>query len=112
MSWTKEVTVFLGDTAVQLLQDWVVKVGEIKTLIHFYKVCLLYIFSHPFLYSQVNGDVVTLPFLMEPYIYIERQTQTVLLNTNIGLKVIFVFLSLLQKKKDVFVTLFHCHCSP
>ncbi|XP_036068311.1 kielin/chordin-like protein isoform X3 [Oryzias melastigma] len=62
VSWTKEVTVFLGDTAVQLLQDWVVK---------------------------VNGDVVTLPFLMEPYIYIERQTQTVLLNTNIGLKVLW-----------------------
>ncbi|XP_011474483.1 kielin/chordin-like protein isoform X3 [Oryzias latipes] len=62
VSWTKEVTVFLGDTAVQLLQDWVVK---------------------------VNGDVVTLPFLMEPYIYIEQQTQTVLLNTNIGLKVLW-----------------------
>ncbi|KAM6936923.1 kielin/chordin-like protein [Xenentodon cancila] len=62
VSWTKEVTVFLGDTAVQLLQDWVVKVNE---------------------------EAVTLPFLIEPYIYIERQTNTVLLNTNIGLKVLW-----------------------
>lgn len=26
VSWTKEVTVFIGDVSVQLLQDWVVKV--------------------------------------------------------------------------------------
>lgn len=26
VSWTKEVTVFIGDVTVQLLQDWVVKV--------------------------------------------------------------------------------------
>lgn len=26
VSWTKEVTVFVGDVTVQLLQDWVVKV--------------------------------------------------------------------------------------
>ncbi|XP_061577935.1 kielin/chordin-like protein isoform X2 [Cololabis saira] len=62
VSWTKEVTVFLGDTTVQLLQDWVVKVNE---------------------------EPVTLPFLIEPYIYIERQSNTVLLNTNIGLKVLW-----------------------
>ncbi|XP_035499032.2 kielin/chordin-like protein [Scophthalmus maximus] len=60
VSWTKEVTVFIGDVTVQLLQDWVVK---------------------------VNDEVVSLPFLREPYIYIERQTNTILLNTNIGLKV-------------------------
>ncbi|KAK2842201.1 hypothetical protein Q5P01_012401 [Channa striata] len=62
VSWTKEVTVFIGDVTVQLLQDWVVK---------------------------VNDDVVTLPFLREPHIYIERQTNTILLNTNIGLKVLW-----------------------
>ncbi|XP_069019593.1 kielin/chordin-like protein [Embiotoca jacksoni] len=62
VSWTKEVTVFLGDVTVQLLQDWVVK---------------------------VNDEVVTLPFLKEPYIYLERQTNTILLNTNIGLKVLW-----------------------
>ncbi|CAI5664367.1 unnamed protein product [Oreochromis niloticus] len=62
VSWTKEVTVFLGDVTVQLLQDWIVK---------------------------VNDEVVTLPFLREPYIYIERQTNTILLNTNIGLKVLW-----------------------
>ncbi|XP_030586933.1 kielin/chordin-like protein [Archocentrus centrarchus] len=62
VSWTKEVTVFLGDVTVQLLQDWVVK---------------------------VNDEVVTLPFLREPYIYIEQQTNTILLNTNIGLKVLW-----------------------
>ncbi|XP_034389852.1 kielin/chordin-like protein [Cyclopterus lumpus] len=62
VSWTKEVTVFIGDITVQLLQDWVVK---------------------------VNGEVVTLPFLSEPYIYVERQTNTILLNTNIGLKVLW-----------------------
>uniref|UniRef100_A0A3Q3IWT7 VWFD domain-containing protein n=1 Tax=Monopterus albus TaxID=43700 RepID=A0A3Q3IWT7_MONAL len=62
VSWTKEVTVFLGDVTVQLLQDWVVK---------------------------VNDEVVALPFLKESYIYIERQTNTILLNTNIGLKVLW-----------------------
>ncbi|CAL8263592.1 unnamed protein product [Merluccius merluccius] len=62
VSWTKEVTVFIGDLSVQLLQDWVVK---------------------------VNDKVVALPFLREPYIYVERQTNTILLNTNIGLKVLW-----------------------
>ncbi|XP_045893127.1 kielin/chordin-like protein isoform X2 [Micropterus dolomieu] len=62
VSWTKEVTVFIGDITVQLLQDWVVK---------------------------VNDEVVTLPFLREPHIYVERQTNTILLNTNIGLKVLW-----------------------
>uniref|UniRef100_A0A3B5N165 Kielin cysteine rich BMP regulator n=1 Tax=Xiphophorus couchianus TaxID=32473 RepID=A0A3B5N165_9TELE len=62
VSWTKEVTVFIRDVAVQLLQEFVVKVNE---------------------------EVVTLPFLREPYIFIERQANTVLLNTNIGLKVLW-----------------------
>jgi len=26
VSWTKEVTVFIGDVVVQLFQDWIVKV--------------------------------------------------------------------------------------
>ncbi|XP_077451474.1 kielin/chordin-like protein isoform X1 [Stigmatopora argus] len=60
VSWTKEVTVFVGDVAVQLLQNWLVK---------------------------VDGKAVTLPFLREPYIYVERKANTVLLNTNIGVKV-------------------------
>lgn len=62
VSWTKEVAIFISDVAVQLLQEFVVKVNE---------------------------EVVTLPFLREPYIYIERQANTVLLNTNIGLKVMW-----------------------
>uniref|UniRef100_A0A1A8B690 Kielin/chordin-like protein n=1 Tax=Nothobranchius furzeri TaxID=105023 RepID=A0A1A8B690_NOTFU len=62
VSWTKEVVVFLGNVTVNLLQDWVLKVNE---------------------------EVVTLPFLYEPYVYIEQQTNTVLLNTNIGLKVLW-----------------------
>ncbi|XP_055365980.1 kielin/chordin-like protein isoform X2 [Betta splendens] len=62
VSWTKEVTVFIGDITVQLLQDWVVK---------------------------VNDEAVTLPFLREPFVYVERQTNTILLNTNIGLKVLW-----------------------
>ncbi|KAL0968355.1 hypothetical protein UPYG_G00265780 [Umbra pygmaea] len=62
VSWTKEVTVLIGDVVVQLLQDWVVK---------------------------VDYKVITLPFLKEPYIYLERQTNTILLNTNIGLKVLW-----------------------
>ncbi|XP_028305155.1 kielin/chordin-like protein isoform X2 [Gouania willdenowi] len=69
VSWTKEVTVLLGDVTVQLLQAWVVK---------------------------VNDEVVTLPFLREPYIYIERQTNTILLNTNIGLKVLWSLRSHLE----------------
>lgn len=43
---------------------------------------------------QVNSEVVTLPLLREPYIYVERQTNTILLNTNIGLKVCSVSLLL------------------
>uniref|UniRef100_A0A9J8B1X1 Kielin cysteine rich BMP regulator n=1 Tax=Cyprinus carpio carpio TaxID=630221 RepID=A0A9J8B1X1_CYPCA len=60
VSWTKEVTVFIGDIVVQLFQNWIVKVD----------------------YQQVS-----LPFLKEPYVYLERKTNTILLNTNVGLKV-------------------------
>nr|XP_055029771.1 kielin/chordin-like protein isoform X2 [Misgurnus anguillicaudatus] len=62
VSWTKEVTVFIGDVVVQLLQDWVVK---------------------------VDYQAVSLPFLKEPYVYLERKTNTILLNTNVGLKVLW-----------------------
>uniref|UniRef100_A0A8C0G1Z4 Kielin cysteine rich BMP regulator n=1 Tax=Chelonoidis abingdonii TaxID=106734 RepID=A0A8C0G1Z4_CHEAB len=62
VAWTKEVTVQVGDAVVQLLQDWLVR---------------------------VDGQVVTLPFLKEPHLYVEHQTNTVLLNTNIGVKVLW-----------------------
>ncbi|XP_018581810.2 kielin/chordin-like protein [Scleropages formosus] len=62
VSWTKEVTIFIGDVVVQLLQNWVV---------------------------MVDYQTVDLPFLREPYIYVERKTNTVLLNTNIGVKVLW-----------------------
>nr|XP_033814726.1 kielin/chordin-like protein isoform X1 [Geotrypetes seraphini] len=62
VSWTKEVTVLIGDVVIQLLQDWVV---------------------------MVDYQTVDLPFLKEPYIYIERKTNTILLNTNIGVKVLW-----------------------
>ncbi|XP_072551912.1 kielin/chordin-like protein [Salminus brasiliensis] len=62
VSWTKEVTVYIGDVVVQLLQDWIVK---------------------------VDYKVVSLPFLKEPYVYLERKTNTILLNTNIGMKVLW-----------------------
>ncbi|KAF4101146.1 hypothetical protein G5714_017578 [Onychostoma macrolepis] len=62
VSWTKEVTVFIGDIVVQLFQNWIVKVD----------------------YQQVS-----LPFLKEPYVYLERKTNTILLNTNVGLKVLW-----------------------
>ncbi len=39
VSWTKEVTVFIGDVTVQLLQDWVVKVCV-------YKYCEGFLCSH------------------------------------------------------------------
>ena len=45
------------------------------------------IHSVRFFNFQVDDEVVSLPFLREPYIYVERQTNTILLNTNIGLKV-------------------------
>ncbi|GCC42498.1 hypothetical protein chiPu_0026608, partial [Chiloscyllium punctatum] len=60
VSWTKEVTVLIGELIVQLLQDWLV---------------------------MVDSRSVSLPFLKEPYIYIERRANSVLLNTNIGVKV-------------------------
>ncbi|CAM5086109.1 unnamed protein product [Eretmochelys imbricata] len=69
VAWTKEVTVRVGDTVVQLLQDWLVR---------------------------VDGQVVTLPFLKEPHLYVERQTNTVLLNTNIGVKVLWTGRSQLE----------------
>uniref|UniRef100_A0A8C4SMX2 Kielin cysteine rich BMP regulator n=1 Tax=Erpetoichthys calabaricus TaxID=27687 RepID=A0A8C4SMX2_ERPCA len=62
VSWIKEVTVLIGDVVVQLLQDWIV---------------------------LVDYQTVTLPFLKEPYIYVERKTNTILLNTNIGVKVLW-----------------------
>ncbi|XP_051579936.1 kielin/chordin-like protein [Myxocyprinus asiaticus] len=62
VSWTKEVTVFIGDVVVQLFQDWLVK---------------------------VDYQTVSLPFLKEPYVYLERMTNTILLNTNVGLKVLW-----------------------
>lgn len=52
VSWTKEVTVFIGDITVQLLQDWVVKVCTAKnTANDFVQSCLCYASTQPFLYS-------------------------------------------------------------
>uniref|UniRef100_A0A8D0GN55 Kielin cysteine rich BMP regulator n=1 Tax=Sphenodon punctatus TaxID=8508 RepID=A0A8D0GN55_SPHPU len=51
VSWTKEVAVLIGDTRVQLLQDWLV---------------------------LVDSQTVTLPFLKEPHLYIERKASTIL----------------------------------
>ncbi|XP_042323727.1 kielin/chordin-like protein [Sceloporus undulatus] len=62
VSWTKEVTVLVGDTTVRLLQDRVV---------------------------MVDSQTVTLPFLKEPHLYIELKASTLLLNTNLGLKVLW-----------------------
>ncbi|MCJ8733662.1 hypothetical protein PDJAM_G00226190 [Pangasius djambal] len=62
VSWTKEVTVYIRDIVIQLLQDWVV---------------------------QVDHQTITLPFLKEPYIYLERKSNTILLNTNVGMKVLW-----------------------
>ncbi|KAB5575222.1 hypothetical protein PHYPO_G00218350 [Pangasianodon hypophthalmus] len=62
VSWTKEVTVYIRDIVIQLLQDWVVK---------------------------VDHQTITLPFLKEPYIYLERKSNTILLNTIVGMKVMW-----------------------
>ncbi|XP_043944568.1 kielin/chordin-like protein [Protopterus annectens] len=62
VSWTKEVTVLISDVVIQLLQDWII---------------------------MVDYQTVDLPFLKEPYVYIERKTNTILLNTNIGVKVLW-----------------------
>lgn len=40
-----------------------------------------------FRFPQVDDETVSLPLLREPHVYIERQSNTILLNTNIGLKV-------------------------
>ena len=97
------MTVFIGDVVVQLLQDWIVKVSVCVHAYVYVCVCVQYwippLLSYTFHSArpirgtevsvdfQVNYEAVTLPFLREPYIYIERQTNTILLNTNIGLKV-------------------------
>ncbi|KAG8138540.1 hypothetical protein E2320_004421, partial [Naja naja] len=57
VSWTKEVTVLIGDTMVQLLQDGVV---------------------------MVDSRTVSLPFLKEPQLSVDPKGSTLLLNTNIG----------------------------
>uniref|UniRef100_A0ACB8FLC1 Uncharacterized protein n=1 Tax=Sphaerodactylus townsendi TaxID=933632 RepID=A0ACB8FLC1_9SAUR len=62
VSWTKEVMVLIGNVAVQLLQDRVV---------------------------MVDSQTVTLPFLKEPHLYVELKANTLLLNTNIGVKVLW-----------------------
>lgn len=36
---------------------------------------------------QVDHKTVALPFLKEPHIYLERKSNTILLNTNVGMKV-------------------------
>lgn len=38
-------------------------------------------------FAQVDSQTVTLPFLKEPHLYVELKASTILLNTNIGLKV-------------------------
>ncbi|CAN0372830.1 unnamed protein product [Lampetra fluviatilis] len=62
VSWTRDVLVRVGDAHVWLLQDWEVK---------------------------VKGETVTLPYLKEPHLYVERKANHILLNTNIGLKVLW-----------------------
>ncbi|XP_039224021.1 kielin/chordin-like protein isoform X1 [Crotalus tigris] len=62
VSWTKEVTMLIGDTTVQLLQDGVV---------------------------TVDSQTINLPFLKEPHLSVEPKGSTLLLNTNIGVKVVW-----------------------
>ncbi|XP_070611087.1 kielin/chordin-like protein [Erythrolamprus reginae] len=62
VSWTKEVAVLIGETTVQLLQDGVV---------------------------LVDSRRVNLPFLKEPSLSVEPKGSTLLLNTKIGVKVLW-----------------------
>ncbi|KAM6437201.1 kielin/chordin-like protein [Liasis olivaceus] len=62
VSWTKEVAVLIGDTAVQLLQDHMV---------------------------VVDSQTVTLPFLKEPHLSVERKGSALLLNTDLGIQVLW-----------------------
>ncbi|ROL23538.1 Kielin/chordin-like protein [Anabarilius grahami] len=39
--------------------------------------------------KEVDYQPVSLPFLKEPYVYLERKTNNILLNTNVGLKVLW-----------------------
>ncbi|KAL8583263.1 hypothetical protein ACOMHN_043098 [Nucella lapillus] len=60
VSWAQNFTVMVGQVVVDLLQNSVVR---------------------------VNGEVVTLPHLYEPQVYVELTGKTVLLTTSIGLQV-------------------------
>ncbi|KAM4874055.1 kielin/chordin-like protein [Thomomys bottae] len=62
VAWTQEVTVLLGDVAVQLQQ------GRTVT---------------------VDGRPVALPFLLEPLLYVELRGHTVILHTKPGLQVLW-----------------------
>ncbi|XP_075781086.1 kielin/chordin-like protein isoform X2 [Pelodiscus sinensis] len=93
VAWTKDVTVRMGDTVVQLLQDWLVKrtgnlwnslledVGKTRTLTGFKKELERFM--------EVDGRAVALPFLREPHLYVERQARAVLLSTRLGVKVLW-----------------------
>ncbi|XP_074124076.1 kielin/chordin-like protein isoform X1 [Sminthopsis crassicaudata] len=60
VAWTKEVTVLLRDAVIRLLQDRVV---------------------------TVDGHTVSLPFLKEPFLYVELRGGTVFLHAQLGLQV-------------------------
>ncbi|XP_063970830.1 kielin/chordin-like protein [Lytechinus pictus] len=62
VSWTQEVTVIVDGNEVNLGQSGIV---------------------------QVNNEVVTLPYLMQPFIYIEKRATTFYVNTNSGVSVLW-----------------------
>ncbi|XP_078582340.1 kielin/chordin-like protein isoform X1 [Branchiostoma floridae x Branchiostoma japonicum] len=62
VSWTQESKIKLKGVEIELLQKWVVK---------------------------VNGLEVNLPYLRDPVLFIEKSGSTILVNTEIGLKVLW-----------------------
>ncbi|XP_072164791.1 kielin/chordin-like protein [Diadema setosum] len=62
VSWTQEVTVIVAGNEVNLGQSGIV---------------------------QVNNEVVSLPYLKQPYLYVERRATTFYVNTNSGVTVLW-----------------------
>ncbi|XP_033628595.1 kielin/chordin-like protein [Asterias rubens] len=62
VSWTQEVTIIIQGEQVDLGQNGMVK---------------------------VNGIVVLLPYLQEPYLFVEQRGSTYYVNTNVGLQVLW-----------------------
>lgn len=91
MAWTQEVAVLLGGVAVRLLQGKAVTVSRAEhPAASIGPRCPLDspdFAPPPASLLQVDGRPVTLPFLLEPLLYVELRRRTLILHAQPGLQV-------------------------